>query len=463
RQALRHLPVPAPDAARLRLPDRRPDHARGHLAQRDRRARARRNRRKALRDVRLRAGRACDRGLRAHHPHPDLPASARGPARRGLARRGDQYRELRRGTARAAGVALGRAEGARGRGAGRGFGHADDHRARAFPPLQADLRAEAAGRRPPSHRGRARSLGARGRARRPRTRWPGPERHRGRRRRRQRGGDRGRRHGRFEPRRHDAGADQSARAPPGLSAGYQPKRRAHHAAASLGALSGRRRGGAAGPVRRASGRAQEPRHPAAGRARAGLGARPQALDPGAHPRRRDDRGRLQARPDRDRLFRRGAGSPADALALAAGGLRVDRVADPDPARRADPGQRGGAHHGRDRPDRRLAVGRGCRASGHRGAGPDPDRRHGGHALPQQRRNGADDGPDRRQPRRQARTQPRPVPDGGGGRRGLRLPHPHRAPVQHAGHGAGRLPLRRLREARPSAVGHGRAGRSPGHR
>ena len=48
--------------------------------------------------------------------------------------------------------------------------------------------------------------------------------------------------------------------------------------------------------------------------------------------------------------------------------------------------------------------------------------------------------------------PDAVPDGGGDRRGLRFPHADRPPVQHAGDGAGRLPLRRLLAAGPAAVG-----------
>src|SRR5215212_2721276 len=44
--------------------------------------------------------------------------------------------------------------------------------------------------------------------------------------------------------------------------------------------------------------------------------------------------------------------------------------------------------------------------------------------------------------------------------GLRLPHAHRPPVQHAGDGAGRLPFWRLLAPRPAAFDHrGPAGRT----
>ena len=46
-------------------------------------------------------------------------------------------------------------------------------------------------------------------------------------------------------------------------------------------------------------------------------------------------------------------------------------------------------------------------------------------------------------RAEARLPPRCVPDGGGDGRGVRLPDADRPPVQHAGDGAGRLPVRRL--------------------
>jgi di/tricarboxylate transporter len=52
------------------------------------------------------------------------------------------------------------------------------------------------------------------------------------------------------------------------------------------------------------------------------------------------------------------------------------------------------------------------------------------------------------------------PDARGGRRGLRLPHPDRPPVQYPGDGSGRLPLRRLRAARRAALGADRSGGRP---
>ena len=51
--------------------------------------------------------------------------------------------------------------------------------------------------------------------------------------------------------------------------------------------------------------------------------------------------------------------------------------------------------------------------------------------------------------------PRRVPEGRGPGGRVRLPHTHRAPVQHARHGSRRLPLRRLREAGPAPVDPGR--------
>ena len=74
-----------------------------------------------------------------------------------------------------------------------------------------------------------------------------------------------------------------------------------------------------------------------------------------------------------------------------------------------------------------------------GAGVD----HGGHPVPAQRADRADHGADRVQPGEAVGTELRRVLDGGSGGRGLRLPHPDRAPVQHAGDGAGRIPVRRL--------------------
>ncbi len=62
---------------------------------------------------------------------------------------------------------------------------------------------------------------------------------------------------------------------------------------------------------------------------------------------------------------------------------------------------------------------------------------------------------------QARRVGRPVPDGGGGGRLVRLPDPHRAPVEHPGDGPRGLPVRRLLAPWPAPRaadrGRGRAG------
>jgi len=52
-------------------------------------------------------------------------------------------------------------------------------------------------------------------------------------------------------------------------------------------------------------------------------------------------------------------------------------------------------------------------------------------------------------------EPRPVPDGGRGRRRLRFPDADRAPVQYARDGTRRLPLQRLLAPRLTAVSHRR--------
>jgi di/tricarboxylate transporter len=77
------------------------------------------------------------------------------------------------------------------------------------------------------------------------------------------------------------------------------------------------------------------------------------------------------------------------------------------------------------------------AVGGRGAGGDD----GGDALPQQCRRRADHGTDRRQCRPGQWCAGGRHADGGGGRGVLRFPHPHRAPVQRAGVGAGWLSIR----------------------
>ena len=68
-----------------------------------------------------------------------------------------------------------------------------------------------------------------------------------------------------------------------------------------------------------------------------------------------------------------------------------------------------------------------------------------------------------QVRRRPRLQSRSVPDRGRDRRGLRFPHPDRAPVQHAGHGSRRLSLRRLLAARAAALDPRHRRRRAAHR
>jgi di/tricarboxylate transporter len=60
-------------------------------------------------------------------------------------------------------------------------------------------------------------------------------------------------------------------------------------------------------------------------------------------------------------------------------------------------------------------------------------------------------------RRQARLPAGRLPDGGGDRRRLRLPHPDRPSMQYAGLGAGRLSLQRLLAAGIAALDHRRSG------
>ena len=97
------------------------------------------------------------------------------------------------------------------------------------------------------------------------------------------------------------------------------------------------------------------------------------------------------------------------------------------------------------------------------AGPHPCGGDGGHALPQQRGDRSGDGAGRRQSGPEAGPPPRPLPDGGGGRRGLRFPDAVRSPVQHAGHGTGRLPVQRLLQTGPAVVGLGGRGRHSPYR
>ena len=136
---------------------------------------------------------------------------------------------------------------------------------------------------------------------------------------------------------------------------------------------------------------------------------------------------------------------------AARGLRRHRMADPDHARRADPGQRCAAHHRRHRSDRGWLS--------HAAATLPP---MGALALMLAAamavtpflNNAATVlvmAPIAASFAGRLGYNPDAVPDGGGDRRGVRLPHADRASVQHAGDGAGRLSLRRLLAARAAAV------------
>jgi di/tricarboxylate transporter len=93
---------------------------------------------------------------------------------------------------------------------------------------------------------------------------------------------------------------------------------------------------------------------------------------------------------------------------------------------------------------------------------DPGCSDGGHAFPKQCRHRPRHGSDRHRLRHPARLPPRSLPDGGGGRRRVGLPHAHRTPVQHARHGSGRLPLRRLCAPRRSPFADRDPGRSAAH-
>ena len=96
--------------------------------------------------------------------------------------------------------------------------------------------------------------------------------------------------------------------------------------------------------------------PATRRTRSSHGpAREPASD--CHPRRRHGAGRVQRRAGGGRFFRRCGDFAVRPLALAARGLRRHRMADSDHARRADPGQRRLAHHGRHGFDRVSALAR----------------------------------------------------------------------------------------------------------
>jgi len=79
-------------------------------------------------------------------------------------------------------------------------------------------------------------------------------------------------------------------------------------------------------------------------------------------------------------------------------------------------------------------------------------------VPQQRRDGVGDGADRRGVRARSRLSAGSVPDSHRDGRGLRFPHPDRAPVQHVGVRARRLQVRRLCPAGRAVVAARRAGR-----
>ena len=150
---------------------------------------------------------------------------------------------------------------------------------------------------------------------------------------------------------------------------------------------------------------------------------------------------------------RRAGLDGAAHGAAARGLRCDRLAGDRAARRADPGRRRDGDHRRRRSDRPALL----------------DHVAQGHAvaglalilvvtmtLSDFMNNAATAAvmcPIAIGTAHCARRERRRLPDGGGDRRLLRLPHPDRPPEQHADPGARRLPLRRLLAARPAAGNH----------
>ena len=108
------------------------------------------------------------------------------------------------------------------------------------------------------------------------------------------------------------------------------------------------------------------------------------------------------------------------------------MADSHHARRADPGQRFPAEHGRHRPDRGMAFGCHNRFAGARNPRADDCRLHGGDAVSEQCGDRARCRAHRRRFREEPRPQPRSFSHGRGDRRRVRLPHADRSPVQHAG-------------------------------
>ena len=101
----------------------------------------------------------------------------------------------------------------------------------------------------------------------------------------------------------------------------------------------------------------------------------------------------------------------------------------------------------------LTRDRGAIAGVSRG-GPDHGGVDAGHAAAAPRGGGAADGAGGGGGGEESRPRPRRVPDGGGVRRGVRLPDADRASEQHAGDGTGRLPVQRLLAAGTAAVDPG---------
>ena len=128
-------------------------------------------------------------------------------------------------------------------------------------------------------------------------------------------------------------------------------------------------------------------------------------------------------------------------------------------RRTDPGIGCDPADGRVGPDRRSAPPRVQRPAGSGRGGGGSAGLDGGDAVPEQRRHGSDRRADRRHPGQAVGLQRRPIPDGGGGGRSLRLPDAHRASVQHTGHGARRLSVRRLSPAGGAFERAGPSGRA----